>query len=336
MDRLIEGKCVFTKTKPFVPLGVREKTDNTENSAVEHWKRALVIINPVAGDGRSASVLPELVRALSESGCICTAVTTTGRGAATDYVKKLGRSCELLVCSGGDGTANEVISGLMCLESEQRPIFAYIPSGSTNDFASTLGLPKKTKDIISMIAEGASVPVDVGMMNGRCFTNLCAFGAFTDISHTTSQTAKNTFGMLAYFAKGLESLRQITPIKARFEINGEVIEDDFGFCAIANTHIIGGGVIRLKQQLVEINDGLFEIILIKYPTDAIGVSKIAAAIASGEMRCEYIRIFHAGEVRLTILSEPVNFTLDGELEKNVAQAHIVNIRSAIRVVTGGE
>lgn len=292
------------------------------------------MINPVAGDGRSLSVLPELVKVLTERDYLCTTVTTTGRGTATEYVKKLGKGCEMVVCSGGDGTANEVISGLMLIDEALRPKFAYIPSGSTNDFAAALGLPKRAKDSVAVIAEGRSVPVDVGRFNDRYYAYVCAFGAFTNISFTTSQTAKNIFGPLAYFAKGIESLRNISPIKARFVINGEIIEDDFGFCAISNSHVLGG-VIRLQQELVELNDGEFEIILIKYPPDAIGFSKIAAAIASGELKCEFIRIFHARQVDITILSgEPVDFSLDGEPERNIRSAHIENIRSGIRVVTG--
>lgn len=272
------------------------------------------------------------MKALSEKGHLCTTITTTGRGTATEYVKKFGSGCDMVVCSGGDGTANEVISGLMAIDEAKRPKFAYIPSGSTNDFAVALGIPKRQKDIISMISEGKCVPLDVGRFNDRYYAYVCAFGAFTNVSHETSQTAKNLFGPIAYLAKGIESLKNIVPIKARFIINGEEIVDDFGFCAISNSHVLGG-VIRLNQELVELNDGVFEIILIKYPDDAIGFSKIAAAIASGEMKCEFIRIFHAGEVDVTILGDkPVDFTLDGEQEKRIRHAHIVNVHSGIRVV----
>lgn len=309
--------------------------ENTAAAAVgENWRRALIVINPVAGDGRSLSALPGLVKSLTENGIVCTTVTTTGRGIAAEYVKKLGKGCDMVICAGGDGTANEVISGLMAIEERMRPKFAYIPAGSTNDFAAALGLSKRLNENIATIAEGSSVPVDVGKFNDRYYAYICAFGAFTDISHSTSQTAKNLFGPLAYFAKSIETIKNINPIRVRFLINGEVIEDDFSFCAISNSHIIGG-VIKMKQELVEMNDGMFEIILIKYPKDAIALSKIITALASGEMKSEYIRFFRSSEVKLEILDEkPVDFSLDGELEKNVRSAHIVNIRSGIRVVKG--
>lgn len=301
----------------------------------EDFERALIVINPVAGDGRSLGVLPDLIRRLTEKGYLCTAITTTGAGAATQFVKLLGRGSGVVVCSGGDGTANEVISGLMHIPEEQRPVFAYIPAGSTNDFAATLGIPKRTREALAIIESGLSVPIDVGMFNDRYYAYVCAFGAFTGVSHTTSQTAKNLFGQLAYFAKGLESLRSIAPIRTRFIINGEEIEEEVGFCSISNSTCIGG-VIKIKPDLVELNDGMFEILIIKYPPDAMGFTKIFNAIASGEMRCEYIRIYHASEVDITILEEtPVDWTLDGEIEKGVRHAHIKNIHSGIRVMVDG-
>ena len=298
------------------------------------WSRALVVINPVAGDGRALGVLPELIKCLTECGFLCTTVTTTGRGTATEFVKLLGRGCHVVVCSGGDGTASEVICGLMCISESLRPRFAYIPSGSTNDFAAALGLPKRQRDAVALIAEGHIEPIDIGKFNDRHYAYVCAFGAFTDIAYSTSQTAKNLFGQIAYIAKGLETLRSISPIRARFIINGEEIEDDFAFCCISNSHVIGG-VIRLQSGLVEMNDGLFEIILIRYPQEALGFTKIFSAIASGEMSCEYIRMYRAAEVDVTILEkEPVDWSLDGELEKGVRHAHIVNVRSGIRAIVG--
>ncbi|MBR3297878.1 MAG: diacylglycerol kinase family lipid kinase [Clostridia bacterium] len=296
----------------------------------------LVVINPVAGGGRSLSLLPGLIKTLSESGHVCTVVTTTGRGSASDYVKKLGRGSDTVVCAGGDGTANEVISGLMQIDEAHRPKFGYIPCGSTNDFAVALGIPKKPRENIATIIRGSSVPIDVGSFNGRYFASVCAFGAFTNVSFSTSQTAKNLFGMLAYLAKGMELLRELRPIRARFVINGEQIEDDFCFCAISNSRVLGG-VLRIKDELVELNDGLFEIILIRYAEDALGFSKIIAAIANGGLECEHIRVFHANTVEVTMADdEPVDFSLDGECEKGVRSARIVNIRSGIRVITDGE
>ena len=295
-------------------------------------KRALVVINPIAGDGRSLRILPELIRALTEKGYVSTAVTTTHKGSATEFVSELARGFDMVVCSGGDGTANEVIRGLMTLPEEERPVFALIPCGSTNDLAITLNIPKLPKNAVEMILRAKTVPIDVGMFNNRHYAFTCAFGAFTTISYDTSQIAKNIFGPLAYVAKGLETMREIKPIHMRFRINGEEIDDRFAFGCISNSHVVGG-VIRFKHKWVELNDGMFEILLIRYPEDSRGFSKIINAISSGELSCEYMRIYHAPEIEITLPDgEPIDFSLDGEKEEGVTHALVKNIRSGIRCI----
>ncbi len=299
-------------------------------------KKALIIINPVAGDGRALRVLPELIRSLSDGGYIASVLTTQEKGSATEYAEKYGADCELVVCSGGDGTANEVIRGIMRHPAEKRPKFGFIPCGSTNDFANTLGIPKRPLNAVETLLHGRTIPVDVGSFEDRCYANTCAFGAFTNISYDTPQTAKNIFGPLAYLAKGLETFWYIKPIRLRLVINGEEIDDRFAFGAISNTHIIGG-VIRLKKTWVELNDGMFEILLIRYPEEIGGFTKIWSAISTGELNCEYIRIYHAPEVDITVMEDdPIDFSLDGERVTGVKHTHISNIRSGIRCIVKEE
>lgn len=299
--------------------------------AIAERKKALVIFNPIAGDGNALKALPSLVRGLSEKGYVCLTAATNGKGDATDLVLKYAEGCSLLVCSGGDGTANEVIRGLMQLPAEKRPVFGFIPCGSTNDFATTLGIPKLYTNAVKMIGEEYTIPVDVGRFNDRYYAYVCAFGAFTHLSYSTPQSAKNAFGILAYIAKGLETLKDIVPIRMRFVINGEVIEDKFAFGCISNSRIIGG-VIHLHENWVELNDGMFEITLIRYPEESYGFTKIFNAITSGEMNCEYINIYHASSVDVTVLDDPIAFSLDGEPEDGVKHAHIENIHSGIRCI----
>ncbi|MBQ2190911.1 MAG: YegS/Rv2252/BmrU family lipid kinase [Clostridia bacterium] len=294
-------------------------------------KKALIVINPVAGDGTALRLFPSLIRGLTEKGYICTAVTTTRKGSATEYALDMGAEHDLIVCSGGDGTANEVIRGLMQLPEEKRPTFGFIPCGSTNDFATTLGIPKTFPKAVSMIMDEQCIPVDVGKFNDRYYAYVCAFGAFTNLSYDTPQSAKNWFGLFAYVAKGLEQLNDIKPIHMRFEINGEIIDDDFAFGCISNSHIIGG-VIRLDKNWVELNDGMFEITLIRYPEDSYGFTRIFTELTSGEMNCEYINIYHAKEVDITVFGEPIAFSLDGEPENGVSHAHIENIHSGINCI----
>lgn len=299
--------------------------------------RALLIFNPIAGDNRAMRILPSVIKHMTDRGYICTTLTTTGPGTATEYVVKLGGEVGIIVCSGGDGTVNEVINGMMQLPADKRPRFAYIPAGSTNDFANTLGIPKKAEEAISVLTDGECVPIDVGCFNGRYYAYVSAFGAFTDIAYTTSQDAKNIWGPLAYFVKSVGKLKDIRPIRARFIINGEEIEDTFILCAISNSKIIAG-VIKLKQSWVNMSDGLFEIMLIKYPSNAIETGKIVNALSTGELKsCEFIRMFRADEIDVTILEdEPISWSLDGECEKDVRHAVIKNVHGALNVMVSAK
>lgn len=292
-------------------------------------KRALLIFNPMAGDNHALFNLPETIRHMTEHGYKCTALTTTYRGAATDFVISYGAENDVIVCSGGDGTANEVIRGMMRLKEEDRPLFGYIPSGSTNDFATALEIPNNTLDILTNITDGDIVPIDVGLFNERYYAYVAAFGAFTAASYTTSQTQKNIWGSLAYFVKGIGSIKDIKPIRARFVMDNEAVEDEFIFCAISNSKIIGG-IIRLKPGWVAIDDGKFEVLLIKYPKNAVELGKIVNAITMRELKnCELIRMFSASEITVDALDGTIDWSLDGESELNVKTAHVRNMHSAV-------
>lgn len=295
-------------------------------------RQAILIFNPTAGDTRSMRMLSPAVKHLTDNGYTCTTLTTTGRGVASEYAEKLGADTDMVICSGGDGTVSEVIRGLMRIDENRRPRLGYLPSGSTNDFACTLGIPKRIEDMVSLLTEGIATPTDVGEFNGRCFAYVAAFGAFTDIAYSTSQEAKNTWGFLAYLAKGMLTLKNIRPIKARFTINGEDIEDTFIFCSISNSTIIAG-VIKLKPEWVDMSDGKFEVILIKYPSNPIELGKIVSSITVGDYNCEYIRMFHAAEVEVEFLGEePVPWSLDGEYTEGERRVLVRDMHSAVSIM----
>ena len=305
---------------------------NLRQEMEELRKRALLIFNPIAGEKRSLRLMPEVIKRMTESGYICTALTTTGRGSATEIAAEHGAENDVIVCSGGDGTANEVIRGMMQIPQENRPLFSYIPTGSTNDFADALEIPTDVNEIIDNITQGDIVPIDTGLFNDRYYAYVCAFGAFTDASYSTSQLQKNIWGSLAYFIKGISSIKDIKPIRARFTLdNKEVVEDDFVFCSISNSKIIGG-IIRLNPGWVDMNDGKFEILLIKYPKNGVELGKIVNAITTRELKsCELIRIFSASDILVESLGEKnIDWSLDGEGETDVKTAHVINMHSSIR------
>ena len=294
-------------------------------------RKALLIVNPRSGATRALEFVAPVIEALSNKGFETLAFTTTCRGDATRLANEYGGEAELLIVVGGDGTVNEVIRGLMVLPKEKRPNIGYIPMGSTNDFAMALDLPKRTDLLIGTAINGVPTEIDVGCFNGRHYAYLASFGAFTDISYSTPQQAKNALGFLAYLGGNMmNSIANIRPIKTSVVIGGKVITDEYAFVSVSNSPSVVG-VINYGRDTVDMNDGVFEIMLINYPENAIEVGRLAHALSSGDYDCELMHVFSAGEVRF-ILDDPVNWMLDGELVESGHEVRITCIRSAIRIM----
>ncbi len=296
----------------------------------ETRRRALLIVNAKAGNTRGESMIGPAVTALSEGGWETTAFTTTCRGDATRIAADYGADCDLLVCSGGDGTMNEVIRGLMLLEKEQRPAIGYIPLGSTNDFAAALRLPKTREQMIDVAINGVEREVDVGCFNGRHYAYLASFGAFTDMSYSTPQEAKNTFGFLAYLGSGMTSLANIRPIPMTVLVDGKLIHEEFAFGAVSNTACVAG-VINYRNAAIDLNDGLFEVILIKYPNNPIEIGRIAHSITAGDFDCDLVTHFRCSEIGFSF-DDPIPWMLDGELAECGHEIIIKNVHSAVRIM----
>lgn len=294
-------------------------------------RRALLIVNPKAGNMRAMSIIAPTVKALSESGYESIVFTTESCGDAAVIAAEYGAESELLICSGGDGTVNEAVRGVMELEKEQRPVIGCIPMGSTNDFAGAIGLPKQRKKQIETAISGVPTEVDVGRFNGRYYAYLASFGAFTDISYSTSQEYKNVFGFLAYIGSGVNSIANIHPIKALVLTDTRMIEGEFAFVSISNTPSIAGVINYARKNRVDLNDGLFEVMLIDYPKNAMELSRIAHALSTGDFSCDLMHCFLCSEVRF-IFDKPVKWMLDGELAQAGHEVLIENIHSAVRLM----
>ena len=298
---------------------------------MESKKKMLFIFNPFSGKAQIKSKLFEIIDVFVKGGYEVIVHPTQAVGDGFEKTKELAPQVDLVVCSGGDGTLDEVVSGLM--EVDQRVPIGYIPAGSTNDFANSLSISKDMVQAAKDIIEGNLYSCDVGAFNNDSFVYIAAFGLFTDVSYETSQDLKNILGHLAYVLEGATRIFDIPSYKLKVTHDGETIEDDFILCTVSNSRIIAG-IVKLKPEMVEMNDGMFEIILIRYPQNALELTKIVNAITSGEMSCEYIRMFRASELHVRFPDESVSWTLDGEQEKNITEAHITNIHSGIDIMCG--
>lgn len=289
-------------------------------------KKMLFIINPRSGKEQIRSRLLEILDSFVKAGYGPSVYITQGPKDA-EYQAARAKTKELVVCSGGDGTLNEVVSGLMTITPEKRPELGYIPSGSTNDFASSLGLPKNMRKAAQTAALGKPFLVDVGVFGkNRYFVYVAAFGAFTEVSYSTPQETKNILGHQAYM---LEAIKRLTGLKSyRMRLTWEhleeqrELEEEFILGMVTNTTSIGGfkGLVGMD---VALDDGEFEVLLVRKPRTPLDIASIAAYLIQreGENEC----VFKFRTSKLTVQSEElVDWSLDGEFGGSQTEVVIEN------------
>lgn len=250
-----------------------------------------------------------------------TVVPTMYRGHATQMAATASlEGYDTVVCCGGDGTLNETISGLLTIPAEDRPTLGYIPAGSTNDFAASIGLSSSLRGAARTTVGDIDMSLDVGYFRpvggesypSRYFSYIASFGAFTAASYSTSQTAKNIFGHIAYLLEGVKDLANLIPRRASFVLDNETCcEGEYVFGAVTNT-TSAGGVFKLPSDRVSMSDGLFELFLVHHPRTPADLNKIATALLSQDFdNCPLIELHHAKSVKVT-MEENLSWSLDGE------------------------
>lgn len=291
-------------------------------------KKVLFVFNPKSGKGQIRNKLLDIVDVFSRAGYELTIYATGQQGDAVRIIKQHGKNKNLIVCSGGDGTLNEVVSGIMSLDVSKRPILGYIPSGSTNDFAASLGISKNMRRASEDVVTGSDIALDVGCFgSNRYFVYVAAFGAFTEVSYTTTQESKNFLGHQAYM---LEAVKRVTNLKSyhmRFEWDGKQLEEDFILGMITNTISIGGFK-SLAGMDVALDDGEFEVLLVRTPRTPKDITSIVSflLVKDGENDCVYT--FRAKKLKI-ISDESVDWSLDGEFGGSQTEVEIENLQKEI-------
>ena len=267
-----------------------------------------------------------------------TVVPTMYRGHAAQVAATSYRGgYDTVICCGGDGTLNETISGLLRIPVEKRPRLGYIPAGSTNDFAASMGLSASLRGAARTAVGSTETAIDIGLFQprneekypSRFFSYIASFGAFTAASYSTSQVAKNMFGHLAYLMEGVKDIANLRPIHASFELsNGIHLEGDYVFGAVTNT-TSAGGVVKLPAERVSMSDGLFELLLIHHPQTALDLNRIATALWTQDFdSCPLVDLYHTERVQIT-LDEPLSWSLDGEAAVGGTQINVVCLPGAV-------
>ena len=292
-------------------------------------KKLHLIINPNAGTRQARRFLPEIISVFNRAGYLCSVYVTEKRGDATDFAREHADEADLVVACGGDGTLNEVITGLQL--GGHKAFLGYIPCGSTNDFASGLGLPTAPLIAAEAIVSGSPRALDVGLFApDRYFSYTASFGAFTSVSWSTPQNVKNVLGHAAYILEGIRSLADIRPIHMRITADGRQYENDYIFGAICNSTSLGG-VLNLEDSAVHMNDGLFEALFIPFPPDLIVLNRILNALRTHHYEDESLHFLRASSFVFEGAPE-VTWTLDGEAAEGSSKVEIRNVRDAIRLI----
>lgn len=293
-------------------------------------KKLLLILNPCSGKKKASHALADVVNVFNRGGYDVTVYITAARGDATTVVAQRAPEFDLVVCAGGDGTFNETISGLLA-GGHDTPI-GYLPAGSTNDFASSLHLSKNLVEAARDIVEGTPRRLDVGRFNDRYFSYVASFGAFTRASYATSQNVKNALGHLAYLLSGIKELAYIRSRRLRFTLDdGRVLEDEYIFGAISNSTSVAG-ILTLSEDLVDMNDGVFELLLVRKPENLLELNDCVLALTTQDYHTPMLTFTSARSVEIEA-PEDMDWTLDGEREPGRAHCRAENLHDAIRIVT---
>ena len=294
-------------------------------------KNVLLIVNPVAGKLRMRSELFDVIEVFSNNDCLVTTALTQYRGHAKELAADAYRNgFDAVVCCGGDGTLNEVMSGLLSSEKSARVGLGYIPAGSTNDFANTLGIPSIPTAAAVNIFKSVRTGIDVGKFgDDRIFSYIATFGAFSAASYNAPQELKNTIGHMAYLLEGIKQLGNMKKYSARVIADGREFSGDYIYCSVSNTRSVAG-LVKLSENLVDLHDGLFEVILVKYPANLSETNKIVTGVLSNDFSSDVFEFFKAKDI-VFATDEEVDWSLDGEKAEGGRFVRIENLHSAIEM-----
>lgn len=293
-------------------------------------KEMLFILNPTAGRTHIKNQLFDIINAFSEADYRVTVFPTRQPNDGRSIVISEGSDYDLIVCAGGDGTLDDVVTGFM-LSKCGIPL-GYIPAGSTNDFARSLGIPLEPMAAVTNITSGHPFSIDVGSFNKHdYFIYVAAFGAFTEISYSTDQQMKNIFGHAAYIMKGIRSLNNVTTYQATIRYDDTEITDNFIYAMITNSLSVGGMRNVVLADDVKFDDGIFECLLIKTPASPIELQAIINSLLISEVNEKFMHCFKASRLEITS-EEEIPWVMDGEFGGNHKAVTIENHQKAIQII----
>ena len=295
-------------------------------------QRVLLMVNPMAGRQKIRNELLYVVDTLTKAGYETIIYTTQGKAATRDLLAEKDSQFDRVICCGGDGTFNEILSATM--HWDKRPILGYIPAGTTNDFAAGLKLPSDIREAAVNIVRGTPHTVDAGLFNTSYFSYVASFGAFTETSYSTPQNFKNALGHLAYILEGIKEIPAFTSYTVCVEADGQIYKDSYIFAAVSNARSVGG-ILKISDSLVDLNDGVFEVMMIKMPKTLMDLSAIVTSLTSlNPLKYDpsMFLFLQTKELKIAFEQEMV-WSLDGERVSGGKEARIACIKDAFKILT---
>lgn len=296
-------------------------------------KKLLFVYNPRAGKEMLKPRLSDVLDIFVKAGYEVTVHPTQAYRDAYYQIKEyeVGKY-DLIACSGGDGTIDEVATGMMKRREMGKDVVpvGYIPAGTTNDFAKSLHIPRKPLAAADNAVKGVPFPCDIGKFNDSVFVYIAAFGIFTDVSYETDQAVKNVLGHMAYILEGAKRIFNIPSYKIKVEHDGEVIEDEFIFGMVTNSRSVGGFSNMVGKNIV-FDDGLFEVTLIKTPKNPIALQEIIAALLIEQVDTKHMYTFKTRKITFDSVEE-IPWTLDGEFGGEQDYVEIENVQKAMEIM----
>lgn len=296
-------------------------------------KKLLLLANFYSGKGIVKLNIADIIDYYNSKGFEVTVYSSQYSGHIKDIVEKTGSAYDNIVCCGGDGTLNETINGIMTLD--KRPLLGYIPCGSTNDFANNIGIPSIVEESYKTAIDGQCFTIDVGKINDRFFSYVAGFGLFTNISYETPQTIKNILGYQAYILTGLKEITNIRTYPIKVTYDKGVVEDDVMLALVSNSNSIAG-MKRLFENYANLNDGLFEVLLVKKPKNTSLLKNIVSCLV--EKNFDDNDMFYSFKTnKLVITSQNyIKWTVDGEYSGDYNKAVIEVVPSAVDILINSE
>lgn len=293
-------------------------------------RKVFFVYNPHAGREQIGAKLNEIIKILAGQSNELTVAPTVGQQDALRRIENLPEGYDLVVCSGGDGTLDEVVTGMMRRRPEQRMPIGYIPAGTVNDFARSLQIPRNMTEAATVAMVGRSFPCDIGSFNDDTFVYIASFGIFTDVSYSTKQEVKNVLGHMAYILEAMKSLTNIKSYQMKVSSEEMEFEGDFLFGMVTNSTSVAGFQGLVRNEVV-FDDGVYEATFIRRPKNPLEIQELLAAMIDAKLDSNYMYSFRTRKLVIEA-EEAVPWTLDGEFGGEHQQVVIENNQKAVEIV----